>query len=259
MNLDPNIQRIITLLLKKWKLIALFAIIGTTIAGLFTTYFTTVTYSSSVAFFSYAQDFNQDLIDSLPSTQQQITSNTSKMNYALKMMGTYVELFKTNEFNQGVANELNKTYNTAYTAGQIKASTSFVTKENNAVFKVVVTTNDPELSYRIAHQLEESIPEKMENTNNGLLQASVEDPALKAAAGSLGYPKKCMIGFLAGAVLAAAYIILRDLLDIRVKSSDDLSEHYDIPVLGAIPEFEFKNTSHTSKSTKITKGDEKDV
>lgn len=263
MNLDPNIQKIITLLLKKWMLIAAFAVIGAVIAGLCTSYFTTLTYSSNVAFFAYAQDVNQELSDTAPttSTQQQITSNTSKMNYALKMMGTYIELFKTNEFNQNVANEINKAYNTAYTANQIKSSISFVTQEDNAVFKVVVTTTDPELSYRIARQLETSIPEKMENTNNGLLMASVEDPALKAAPGSLGYTKKVAIGFLAGAVLAAAYVILRDLLDIRVKGSDDLAEHYDIPILGTIPEFEFRNTSGISKSktTRNEKGAAKNV
>lgn len=257
MNLDPNIQKIIKLLLKKWMLIVSFAIIGAVAAGLCTSYFTTLTYSSSVAFFSYAQDIRQELNDSSSaSTQQQITSNTSKMNYALKMMGTYIELFQTNEFNQNVANELNRSYNTAYTAGQIKGAISFVTKEDNAVFKVVVTTEDPELSYRIAKQLETSIPEKMENTNNGLLMASVEDPALKASSSeSLGYPKKVLIGFLAGAVLAAAYVILRDLLDIRVKGSDDLAEHYDIPILGTIPEFEFRVLNSAKSKDKEVKNE----
>ncbi|MDE6470065.1 MAG: hypothetical protein K2L19_03475 [Eubacterium sp.] len=255
MNLDPNVQKIVRLLLKKWILIVSLAIIGAVIAGLCTSYFTTLTYSSSVAFFSYAQDTRQELTDS-SSTQQQITSNTSKMNYALKMMGTYIELFKTNEFNQTVANELNKNYNTAYTAGQIKGSISFVTKEDNAVFKVIVTTEDPELSYRIAKQLETSIPEKMENTNNGLLMASVEDSALKASSSeSLGYPKKILIGFMAGAVLAAVYVILRDLLDIRVKGSDDLAEHYDIPILGTIPEFEFKVSGSSKSKSKATKNE----
>ncbi|MDE6767255.1 MAG: hypothetical protein K2J35_03560, partial [Eubacterium sp.] len=117
-------------------------------------------------------------------------------------------------------------------------------------------TEDPELSYRIAKQLETSIPEKMENTNNGLLMASVEDPALKASSSeSLGYAKKTFIGFMAGAVLAAAYIILRDLLDIRVKGSDDLDEHYDIPILGTIPEFEFKASGASKSKSKATKNE----
>lgn len=248
MNIDPNIQKFIALLLRKWRLLTAFALIGMTVALIYTANFTTETFSSSVTFLAYAEDTRQEFSDS-QSTNQQITSNTSKMNYALKMMGTYIELFKTYEFNQGVASELNKKNHTSYTASQIKNSISFKTMEDTAVFRVTVTTDNPDLSYQIARQLEESIPEKCKNTNNGLVSASVEDSALKATtAHSYGYGKKGLIGFAAGLLLAAAYVILRDLLDIRIKGAADLAEHYDIPVLGAIPEFDFRAPSESKKS-----------
>lgn len=78
----------------------------------------------------------------------------------------------------------------------------------------------------------------MKQNNNGLVQATVQDKAVKAtSAESLGYPKKCAIGAAAGLVLAAAYIILRNLLDVRIKTSQELVEKYNIPVLGSIPDF----------------------
>lgn len=239
MNIDNNVQKYITILLKRWKLIILAALIGTLLAYFYTANFTTLTYSSSVEFLAFSQDTQQELSDS--STISQQASNTSKMNYAIKMLDTYIELFKTNEFNQAVANDINREYSTSYTASQIKNSLSFEIIENTAMFKVTVTTTDADMSYQIAKQLETSIPDKMDNTNNGLVDASVEDAALKATTSeSLGYVKKCLIGFAAGAVLAALYIILRDILDIRIKNSDDLAERYGIPVLGSIPEFEFR-------------------
>lgn len=249
MNIDANVQKIISLLLKKWKIIFLFALIGTLLAYFYTANFTTLTYSSSVEFLAYAQDSNQELRDSTAAAQQ--ASNTSKMNYAIKMLDTYIELFKTNEFNQEIANDVNKEYGTSYTANQIKSSLTFEIISNTAMFKITATTTNADMSYQIARQLETSIPEKMGKANNGLVSADVEDVALKATTSeSLGYPKKCLIGFAAGAVLAAAYIILRDLLDIRVKGSDDLSERYGIPVLGTIPEFEFKSVSKLSAKEK---------
>lgn len=42
------------------------------------------------------------------------------MNYAMKMLDTYIEIFSTNEFYQTVADELNKTYGTDYPASVIK-------------------------------------------------------------------------------------------------------------------------------------------
>lgn len=241
MNLDANIQKILALLLRKWKVITLLAVIGALLAAFYTTYFTTLTYSSSVEFLSYAQESNKDLSDSTVSAQT--ASNTSKMNYAMKMLNTYVELFQTNDFNKSVADNLNEQYNTSYSASQIKRSVSYSIVEDTAMFKIVVTTTNADMSYQIASQLEKSIPQKMKTTNNGLILASVEDPPTKASTSeSRGYLKKCIIGAAAGVILAIAYIILRDLLDVRIKGSDELTERYGIPVLGTIPEFEIKQT-----------------
>ena len=79
----------------------------------------------------------------------------------------------------------------------------------------------------------------MKKTNSGLVRASVEDKAVRAAThGSMGHAKKMIISSAIALVLAAAYVILRTLLDVRIKSSDELTEKYSIPVLGAIPNFE---------------------
>lgn len=253
MNIDANMQKILTLLLSKWKTLIIFALIGTFVAYFFTANFTTLTYASSVEFLAYAVDKEQEFSDS-SSSQQQI-SNTSKMNYAMKMMATYIELFKTNEFNQKVADALNENLNTNYSASMIKHATSIEYIEDTALFKMTVTTTDPDLSYQIAHQLEETVPNVMKTTNNGLVNASVEDTALKATTSqSLGYVKKCLIGFLAGIVLAAAFYILKDLIDVRIKSSEELTERYDIPVLGTIPEFELKGIAQSKKQENQSKG-----
>ncbi len=242
MNIDANIQKILTAVLKKWKLVVLFALIGALLAFFYTANFTTLTYSSNVKFLAYAQDSKQELSDSSPANlAAQQASNTSKMNYAMKMLKTFIELFKTNEFNQIIADELNNAYGTSYSAAEIKNSITYSTIAETAMFVATVTTTNPDLSYQLAHQLETSIPKKLSEVNNGLVGATVEDKALKATTSeSLEYPKKCIIGFAAGAILAIVYIVLRDLLDIRIRNSDELSEIYDIPVLGTIPEFELR-------------------
>lgn len=252
MNIDANIQKIISAVLKKWKLVVALALIGAVLAYFYTANFTTLTYSSSVEFFTFVVDSRQEFNDSSTTAQQ--ASNTSKMNYATKMLNTYIELFKTYKFNQEVATAINESDNSTYSAGAIKGAVSYEIIEETTMFKVYVRTTDPNLSYRIAKQLEISIPEKMKDTNNGLINASVEDAALKASASeSLDYPKKCLVGALAGAVIACAYIILRDLLDIRIKSSDELPTLYEVPVLGTIPEFELKQTNAKTEKVKREK------
>ncbi|MCI6244847.1 MAG: hypothetical protein MR619_03005 [Eubacterium sp.] len=257
MNIDENVQKVFTALLKKWKLIIVFALIGAFAAFLFTAKFTTLTYTSTIEFLAYAVDYEEELNDNTSTTESgsstsvQRTSQTSKMNYAMRMLDTYIEVFSTNNFNQMVADELNKTYGTDYSAGTVKGSISIQKVENTAMFYFTVTTTDADLSYHIAQTLETCVPQAMDQTNQGLVQVSVEDAPMKAgAAESMQYPKKCIIGAIAGILLAALYAVLREFLDVRIKGAEDLSGKYDIPVLGSVPEFEISNKKKKSGGNK---------
>ena len=244
MNIDENVQKVIKLLLRKWKLLILFMLIGALLAGVYTAKFT------SVEFLAAAVDPAHEISDSTGEVAR--TSQTSKMNYAMKMIDTYIEIFKTNKFCSKVAGEMNKKYYTNLSPADIKQSFTIETVENTAMFKLIVTTTDPTLSYNIAHQMEESVPEQMEETNNGLVQTTVEDKAIKPnTAEGRGYLKNCLLGAVAGLLIAAAYVILRDLLDVRIKSAEELSQRYDVPVLGSIPAFTTgKRSAAGKKNTK---------
>lgn len=248
LNIDENIKKIITALLKKWYLLIIFFLIGAIAAYAYTAKFTTLTYKSSVEFLAYVEDTNQEL-SGTSSTAQQRTSETSKRSYAMSMLDTYIEIFKTTDFNQNVADEINRLHGTSITADQIKSSISVEKIENTAMFKMHILTTDADLSYNISLALQECVPNAMSETNRGLVHASVVDKPMKATmATSKGYPKKCLIGAAAGMVLAAAYIILRDLLDVRIKTEEELSERYNIPVLGSIPAFDSKSGSKSKES-----------
>ena len=248
MNLDANVQKILFALLRKWKLIVLCALVGALVGYFYTANFTTLTYTSSVEFLAYAVDGNDDIGSSANASSEMRTSNTSKMNYATRMLPTYIEIMSTHNFREKLVEDMNTTYNANYTVDTVAGSITFTEIENTAMFKVNVTTTNADLSYKIAKQLETTIPNVMKENNNGLCNATVQDKAMKAtSAGSLGYGRKCTIAAIAGAALAAAYVILRTLLDVRIKSSDELTDKYSIPVLGTIPNFESRGLQAQSK------------
>ena len=268
MNIDANVQKILFALLRRWKLLIVFALIGALLGYVYTSHFTKLTYTSNVLYLAQAVD-NEDEMggeQSSSSNQRSTTkngtvrvSNTSKMNYVQNMMATYIELMTTNTFYQAAADDLNKQYGSGYAAGTIASAMSIESIEKTAMFKVTVTTDNPDLSYNIAHQLETTIPRYMKEMNDGLVKATVADKAVKAgAAGSKGYPKKCALGAIAGLILAGAYVVLRTLFDVRVRSSDELTDKYNIPVLGSIPSFETRsNTIQTmTTASAAKKGDE---
>ena len=129
MNIDENVQKVIKLLLRKWKLLILFMLIGALLAGVYTAKFTTLTYTSSVEFLAAAVDPAHEISDSTGEVAR--TSQTSKMNYAMKMIDTYIEIFKTNKFCGKVAGEMNKKYYTNLSPADIKQSFTIETVENH--------------------------------------------------------------------------------------------------------------------------------
>lgn len=263
MNIDENVRKILVSLLRKWKVIVAFALVGVLLGFFYTANLTKLTYTSKVEFLAYAVDTRSEIKGSYSNPDDTRTSNTSKMNYTTMMLATYIEIMNTNEFASTVAQNLNNRINSNCTADFIKKSMVIEAVENTAMFTISVTCQSNAMAYEIAHQLETEVPKMMERTNNGLVLASVEDKPIKAsAAGSKGYAKKCAIGGVAGIVIACAYIVLRNLLDIKIRSSEELVEKYNIPVLGNIPNYEIKSTtvkakvSEESYSSNDVKGDE---
>ncbi|MCR5207056.1 MAG: hypothetical protein K6C14_01085 [Eubacterium sp.] len=246
MNIDANVQKILFALLRKWKLIVIFAVIGALVGYFYTDNYTTLTYTSNVKFLAYATDGNDD-VEQNASIDYQRSSNTSKMNYARSMLPTYITIMQTNEFNQRVITDLNESYNANHPVSMLNGALDIQILNDTAIFQISVTTENPELSYEIAKQLETTVPKIMKEKNQGLVRASVEDRAMKAtSAGSLGYAKKMLFSTLIAIAVSAAYVVLRTLLDVRIKSSDELTEKYNIPVLGSVPNFEGRGITATS-------------
>lgn len=232
--MDQDIQRIIKLILKKWKLLVLFAVIGALIAYGYTSKFVTPTYTSSIKFLAYVNDEEKEH----GSANTQTASNTSKMNYAMNMIKTYLEVINTNNFYSHLTENLNKELGTSYSVSTVRYSVSSSIISGTAMFILTVTTTDATLSYNIAHQLEKDVPPLIYDASNSLVSVSVQDPPIFASSAvSLGYPKKMAIGAVIGFVIAAAYVILRDFLDVRIKNTEELVKRYNIPVLGTIPDY----------------------
>ncbi len=263
MNIDANVQKILFSLLGRWKLLVVFLLIGVLLGYVYTEHFTTLTYTSNVLYLAQAVDSQDEMGESTPSNsnpnETNRISNTSKMNYVQHMMATYIELMSTNEFYQTISDDMNAQYGSGYSAATIRGAMSIESIEDTAMFKVTITTDSSEMSYNIAKQLETSIPRYMKTKNDGLVKATVADKAIKAgAAESKGYPKKCAIGGVLGMLLAGAYVVLRTLFDVRVRSSDELTDKYNIPVLGSIPSFEAKATTLQTMTSNSKKGAEKE-
>ena len=73
MNTEIDLQKIMKLVLKKWKLVAIFCLIGALLIGIYSANFATKTYSSSVKFFVYAVEPSRSFRTLLLQEMRQVT------------------------------------------------------------------------------------------------------------------------------------------------------------------------------------------
>lgn len=106
------------------------------------------------------------------------------------------------------------------------------------IIKVSVTTESPELSKEYAGAIIEVAEEQISNIVEGSSMRVIDEPYLPTGIASPSYRRNAILGAAIGAVLVIALIVLREILDNRVRDEETLEERYGIAILGAIPNYD---------------------
>jgi polysaccharide biosynthesis transport protein len=224
--MDISIRDFLKLLTKNLLFIVLCAIIGLSGAFCITKFIVKPTYISSVKLYVYTKGD----IANTPNY-----NNLNDLNYAQKIVNTYIEMLRTDSFYKSVSDKSLL----RYSIDDLKTMINFSVLNDTEVFQVSVLSHNPEESKKIADIITELAPQTISSIQDSALLKVVDPANLPSNSSSPNVPLDSMIGFLLGIIAAILYILLKDMLDVRIKQEDDLSSRYNIPILGSIPEFEF--------------------
>ncbi|MDO4173546.1 MAG: Wzz/FepE/Etk N-terminal domain-containing protein [Eubacteriales bacterium] len=104
------------------------------------------------------------------------------------------------------------------------------------VFQISVEDESPEQAAQIAQTLTEVASGKIAEIVEGSSVRVIVGASVPTEPSSPDYVKYTAVGFLLGFLLGIIMIVLREILDDRIKQKADLEEK-EYPVLGTIPEF----------------------
>ena len=161
---------------------------------------------------------------------QDLQINDLRLNQEL--VNTYSEIIKT----RGIANMVIENLNLNMTPEDFREIVSVTPKNNTEIFNVSIVDTIPERAMDIANEtsevFKESIKQIMKIDNVQILDEAVlpENPTSPKVA------RNTLLGFALGFVLAALIFIFKDLLDNTIKSSEDFTAAYNLPILGVIPD-----------------------
>ena len=203
-----------------------------------TTFFVPKTYTSTVKLYVETNYKSQSAYDDYQS-----------INYAKNLVLTYIELLDSNSFYNSVSKELNE----KYTASQLKSMIKFESIEDTEVFKALVNSGSPSESKNIGNAIAKIAPKTIANVKDNAKLKIVDKATTPKAPTSPNVSRNVMIAFAAGLVISLIISFVRDILDVKIKYNDEMTTVLDLPLLAAIPDFEyFSNQKAAEKSTVTT-------
>lgn len=205
------------------KFIILLAILGASIAAVYTLYFVTPLYEATSKLY---------IVNSKDSA-----INLSDLQIGTYLASDYIEVFKTWEVHEAVIQNLNLGYS-------YKQLASMLTIENpngTRILNITVLSPMPQQAADIANEYAAVAIRYIADT------MSTDEPNVMSVAlvptntASPNLTKNILVGFFFGIVLSAAIITIRFLTDDKIKSIDDVQRYTGLAVLAIIPALSFAN------------------
>lgn len=160
------------------------------------------------------------------------TMTTSDLSIAKQLVNTYSIILKTD----GVLNKVTERLGNQITAAKIKANLSAAAVNNTEVFTISYVDTNPERAQAVVNAIADIAPDEIMNVvkagNASVIQRQEKTPVNPISPNKM---RNAAIAALAAFVLSAAVFILISLLDTRIRTVEDLTDEFDMPVLGSIP------------------------
>ena len=222
-EIEIDLSRLFSSLLKKAWLIGAVAVICAVLTLVYTVAFVTPQYQSGAKF--YVNNSSLDVgIDSIISA--------SDLSAAKDLVQSYIVILNTRETLNDVIDYagVDRTY------GEVKAMISAASVSGTEIFQVVVTCENPVEAEKIADAIAYVLPKRISSIIDGTSAKVVESAVLPTGASSPSYTKNTMLGFVLGLVIMAAIVVVMELLDITIRTEEDITGDCQHPILASVPD-----------------------
>ncbi len=228
-EIEIDLLKLFKALWKRALVIILVALIGASAAFAYTAVMVKPTYQATASFY-----VNNSSI-SIGSMSYSISAGELSASNAL--VNTYIYILQSRTTLEDIIEKAQLPYSSAALGRMI--STKTIT--GTAAFDVTVTTQTPAESEKIANTIAEVLPERITEIVDGSNVRIVDYAIIPAHRAGPSYAMNLLIGFLAGAVLAAGVVAIRFIIneqnDQLIHSTEELRQLYpDIKVLAMIPD-----------------------
>lgn len=216
-----DLLHLLAILWRRAWVIVLAGILLAAICFAYATFMIPATYSSTVMMYVNTE-----------ASIGSVSVSMSQLNAAQSLVKTYLVILRSRET---LIMALEKA-GSDYSYGQLRNMISASAVDNTEIFSITVTAEDPEEAARLASAIAEVLPTRVESVING--------SSMRIVSGAIANPSKVApnitrytaMGLLAGMLIAAAIIVVLDLLNDVIRDENHILQTYDIPILAQVPD-----------------------
>ncbi|MDX1259498.1 MULTISPECIES: YveK family protein [unclassified Exiguobacterium] len=235
MNETISLQELFSILRKSlWRILAL-TIVAAVISFAVSTFLIKPTYQAGTQILVTPKKQENDVIDA------------SQVQSSVTLVNTYRVIIKSPAILEKVQAEVE---NAPDNIGALNNMITVESEQNSQVINVSVQNTDAALASNVANSVakvfSEDITDLMNVDNVKVLSVSGIPTAPVSPNIILNTAIAAVVGFLLGVGLA----FLREVLDRRIRTEEQVQQILDLPVLGSIPDIDSKVFKSSAKATK---------
>ncbi|ANR67273.1 Wzz/FepE/Etk N-terminal domain-containing protein [Staphylococcus equorum] len=215
-----DLSKMLQIIRKNLKLLIILPIICLLISAIVTFFFLDSKYQASTQVLVNQKESDSQMM------AQEVQSN-------IQLVNTYAEIVKSPRIIDKVSKELDGKYSSDEISKILTVSNEADSQVLNIDIETKSGSDSEKIANKIAQVFSEEVPDIMSVDNVSIL--SEADNTSKQVA-----PKtlvNLVMGLVIGLILTLLIIFIKELLDKRIKSEEDVANELDIPVLGSIQKF----------------------
>lgn len=223
-SVDLRIQDLLLAYLRRWKLIVLCMLVAGSLAWGLTYFFVTPMYRTSIKIY----------VSNNRATEDKDYLSNADVSASIYLVKGYLIVSETDAILEKAVEKLNGDY----TPSQLRKAITVEQITNTVIYNLYVTHSDPVEAARIATVMGEVIPVEGPRIIDGTSARTIDSANVPSSPYTPDYNNNITLGLVAGFVLAVVYITILFLKDTHIKDENDLTDMFDLPILGRIPDFD---------------------
>ncbi len=224
-DIEINLQELLLVYLRKWWVILLCIILFGTAAFFVTWKFVTPTYQASITIY----------VNNNRGLEDKTYLSSADLSAAQRLVNTYVSIAKSDR----VLAKISEGLDGEYTPEQLSQAITAKQLNETEIFGMYVVNEDPDEAARIANVAAEVAPGEISNLIEGTSARVIDYAKVPKNRFSPSYSRAALLGAVVGASIAVIFLTIHYLIDTHIKDENDLTDMFNLPILGRIPDFEY--------------------